>query len=82
MKIHKFSGKGHSPSSDLTPLAAYGVSILSSSALDLRLPNVPVALTPMLNSSQKRNFDDDKMHLVTVQGVLLQTFMRSVQNVW
>jgi len=29
------------------PLAAYGASILSSSALDLRPPNVPVALTPM-----------------------------------
>jgi len=27
--------------------AAYGASILASSALDLRPPNVPVALTPM-----------------------------------
>jgi len=46
-KIHKFSGKGHSPSPDPTPLAAYRASILASSALDLRPPNVPVALTPM-----------------------------------
>jgi len=29
------------------PLAAYGASILASSALDLRPANVPVALTPM-----------------------------------
>jgi len=36
-KIHKFSGKGHSPSPD-PPLAAYGASILASSALDLRPP--------------------------------------------
>ena len=40
-KIHKFPGKVH------TPLAAYGASILASSALDLRPPNVPVAFTPM-----------------------------------
>ena len=32
-----------------SPLAAYGASILASSALDLRpAPNVPVALTPMM----------------------------------
>ena len=37
-KIHKFSGKGHSPSPDPTPLAAYGASILAPWALDLRPP--------------------------------------------
>jgi len=37
-KIHKFSAKGHSPSPDRTPLAAYGASILASSALYLRPP--------------------------------------------
>jgi len=34
----KFSGKGHSPSPYPTSLAAYGASILASSALDLRPP--------------------------------------------
>ena len=43
-KIHKFSGKGHSPSPDLTPLAAYGASILASSALDLRLPQCSIGV--------------------------------------
>jgi len=33
------------------PLAAYGASILASSALDLRPPYVPVALTPMAGQS-------------------------------
>ena len=32
---------------DPIPLAAYGASILASSALDLRSPNVPAASTPM-----------------------------------
>jgi len=50
-KSHKFSGKGHSPFPDPTPFAAYSASILTSSALDLRPPNVPVALTPMLRTS-------------------------------
>jgi len=37
----------HNFKSSTPPLAAYGASILASSALDLRPPNVPAALTPM-----------------------------------
>ena len=47
-KISTFSENGHSPFPDLTPLAAYGASILASSALDLRPASVTVALTPMV----------------------------------
>jgi len=39
-KIHNFLGRGAIPL-----LVAYGASILASSALDLRPPNIPVALT-------------------------------------
>jgi len=47
-KFINFLGRG--AARPQTPLAAYGASILASSALDLRpLPlNVPAALTPML----------------------------------
>jgi len=57
-KIHKFSGEGHSPSPDPTPLAgaAYGASILASSALALRPANVPVAATPMTVTREQLRF--------------------------
>ena len=47
-KIINFLGMGTAPS-QTPPLAAYGASLLATSALDLRppFPNVPVALTPM-----------------------------------
>jgi len=53
-KFINFLGRGAAPPQ--TPLAAYGASILASSALDLRpLPlNVPVALTPMLRCGYLR----------------------------
>jgi len=46
-KFLNFLGRG-TISPQTLPLAAYGASILASSALDLRPPNVPVALTPMI----------------------------------
>jgi len=36
---------------------AYGASIRASSALDLRPPNVPVALTPMVQSTTDVSVD-------------------------
>jgi len=45
-----------------TPFAAYGASILASSALDLRPLNVPVALTPM----RERFFRDLKSRTVRI----------------
>jgi len=66
----------HSSSPDPTPLAAYGASILASSALDLRSPNVPLALTTMNVVDRSRNAEArkivQKMHseqpVVTKQG--------------
>jgi len=52
MKNSQIFWEGAHTSPDLTFLAAYGASILASSALDLRPPparNVPVALTPVVS---------------------------------
>jgi len=52
-KFINFLGRG-TALPRLQPLAAYGASILASSALDPRPPNVPVALTPMSQYWQQK----------------------------
>ena len=47
MKNSKIFREGERPLPRPHPVAAYGASVLASSALDLRPPDVPVALTPM-----------------------------------
>ena len=47
MKNSSICCEGAQPLPRPHPIAAYGASILASLALDLRPPNVPVALTPM-----------------------------------
>ena len=68
-KFINFLGRG-TASPQTQPLAAYGALILASSALDLRPPNVPVALTPLNAGSATFPADVYEAELTTLRLVM------------